>query len=112
MGLDATFHSESQPQQNASQSALWRSQPWYQAYMAALFESDRGQIEDRIRTAKQLILARERELLAARAELPEQRALNNALHALHALHACLFSKKLAAIPVPTAAVSQQTSRGL
>ncbi|HET9307385.1 MAG TPA: hypothetical protein VFO46_15280 [Candidatus Sulfotelmatobacter sp.] len=93
MGLDATFHSESEPQrESAPQSALWRSQPWYDAYMAALFESDRAQIEDRIRTAKQLILARERELLAARAELPEQRALNNALHALHALHACLISR--------------------
>lgn len=60
--------------------------------MAALFEVDRGQIEERIRTAEQLILSRERELLAARAELPEQRALNNALHALRALRACLKSK--------------------
>lgn len=60
--------------------------------MAALFEVDRGQMEERIRTAEQLILLRERELLAARAELPEQRVLNNALHALHALHACLKSK--------------------
>ena len=49
-------------------------------------------LEERIRTAEQLILLRERELLAARAELPEQRVLNNALHALHALHACLKSK--------------------
>lgn len=60
--------------------------------MAALFEVDRGQIEERIRTAEQLILSRERELLAARPELPEQRVLNNALHALQALHACLKSK--------------------
>jgi hypothetical protein len=41
--------------------------------MAALFEADRGRMADRIRTAEQLILSRERELLAARAELPEQR---------------------------------------
>jgi hypothetical protein len=60
--------------------------------MAALFEADRGRMADRIRTAEQLILSRERELLAARAELPEQRVLNNALHALRALHACLKSK--------------------
>lgn len=93
MGLDATFHSGSQPQlQSASQSTLYRSQPWYEAYMAALFEVDRGQMKERIRTAEQLILSRERELLAARADLPEQRVLNNALHALHALHACLKSK--------------------
>lgn len=57
--------------------------------MAALFEVDRGQMEERIRTAEQLILLRERELLAARAELPEQRVLNKALHALHA---CLKSR--------------------
>ena len=91
MGLDAPFHPPSQPQ-SASQSTLYRSQRWYEAYMAALFEVDRGQIEERIRTAEQLILSRERELLAARPELPEQRVLNNALHALQALHACLKSK--------------------
>lgn len=60
--------------------------------MAALFEADRGQMEERIRDAEQFILLRERELLAARAELPEQRALNNALHALHALHTCMKSR--------------------
>ena len=93
MGLDATFHSESQPQpKSESQTDLYRSQPWYEAYLAALFEADRGQMEGRIRAAEQLILSRERELLAARADLREQRVLNNALHALRALHACLKSK--------------------
>jgi len=90
MGLDA-FHSHSQPK-TESPGVLYRSQPWYEAYMAALFEADRGQMAERIRTAEQLILSRERELLAARAELPEQNALNNALHALRALQACLKSK--------------------
>ena len=91
MGLDSPFHSRSQPEY-ASQSTLYRLQPWYEAYMAALLEVNRGQMKERIRTAEQLILSRERELLAARADLPEQRILNNALHALRALHACLKSK--------------------
>jgi len=90
MGLDA-FHSHSQ-RKTESPGVLYRLQPWYEAYMAALFEADRRQMAERIRTAEQLILSRERELLAARAELPEQNALNNALHALRALQACLKSK--------------------
>ena len=72
--------------------ALYRSQPWYDAYMAALFESDRVQIEQKIRSAEQLILFRERELLGERDDLSEHRALNNALHALHALHMCMKSR--------------------
>lgn len=90
MGLDATFRSESQPRAKGTPPrTFYQSQPWYDAYMAALFEADRRRIEERIRTAKQLILARERQLLAARAEPTEQDALNNALHALRALHMCL-----------------------
>ena len=93
MGLDATFRSEPQPDpKGAPPSTQYRSQPWYDAYMAALFEADRGQIEERIRTAEQLILARERQLLAARVEPAEQDALNNGLHSLRALHMCLKSK--------------------
>ena len=90
MGLDA-FHSHSQPKTELAGS-LYRSQPLYEAYMAALFEADRGRMAERIRAAEQLILSRERELLAARAELSEQHVLNNALHALRALQACLRSK--------------------
>lgn len=93
MGLDAPFHPRPQPQsQSESPSTVYRSQPWYAAYMAALFEANRGQMEERIRTAERLILARERELLGARAELPEQRVLNGALHALRALRSCLKPK--------------------
>lgn len=70
-------------------SVHFRTQPWHMAYMAALFESDRGKIADRIREAEQLILKRERELFSGSAEPTEQRHLNNALHAMHALRACL-----------------------
>ena len=66
-----------------------RQQPWYAAYMAALFEANRKQIRERINYAEQLILARERELLPEANDFAEQRALNNALHALRALASCL-----------------------
>jgi len=66
-----------------------RQQPWYAAYMAALFESDRKYMGERIRQAEHLILARERELRAEQAGSEERRALNNALQALRALATCL-----------------------
>ena len=66
-----------------------RQPAWYAAYMAALFESNRKQMRERISYAEQLILVRERELLVQANDLSEQRALNNALHALHALASCL-----------------------
>ncbi len=66
-----------------------RLQPWYDAYMSALFEPDRRQIGHRIRHAEQLILKREQELCRQRNQLAEQRALNHALHALKALRSCL-----------------------
>lgn len=69
--------------------AFYKSQPWYEAYMAALFESDRGQVRESIRRAELLILNRERELFACASDPTEQPALNNALHALRALHGCL-----------------------
>ena len=62
-----------------------RLQPWYQAYIAALFESDKTRIQDRIQQAKRLVVLRERELLTHSADTPETRSLNNALNALIAL---------------------------
>ena len=69
--------------------AVYKSQPWYEAYMAALFESDRGQIGERIRRAEVLIVNRARELFTCALDPKEQRALDNALHALRALQGCL-----------------------
>jgi hypothetical protein len=65
------------------------SQAWHIAYMAALFEADRSQMNFRIKEAERLILRREREVLADRSMVTERSALNNALHALHALRSCL-----------------------
>lgn len=69
--------------------AAYKSHPWYEAYMAALFESDREQIGETIRRAELMIVHRERELFSDAIDPKEQRALNNALHALRALHGCL-----------------------
>ena len=41
--------------------ALYHSEPWYRAYMAALFESNAALIAPRIGLAERLIAARERE---------------------------------------------------
>ncbi len=65
------------------------SQAWHIAYMAALFEADRSQMNSRIKEAERQILLRERELLGDRSMFTERSALNNALHALHALRSCL-----------------------
>jgi DNA-directed RNA polymerase len=90
MGLDrADVQVPALQAQTKSADIPHREQPWYAAYMAALFESNRKQIRERINYAKQLILARERELLANANDPTERRALNNALHALHALASCL-----------------------
>jgi hypothetical protein len=73
---------------SASPVAPYRTQPWYLAYMDALFESDRTRMAERIKYAEQLILRRERELFPSRTEMTEQRALAGALHALRALRSC------------------------
>lgn len=64
-------------------------QPWHAEYMAALFESDRTQIGNRIFLAERLIYRRKQELLDGKADPVEQLALNNAVQALHALRTCL-----------------------
>lgn len=90
MGLNTEdARSSSGAQISGVMEALYKSQPWYEAYMAALFESDRKQISESIRHAELLILNRERELFTCALDPKEQRALNNALHALRALHGCL-----------------------
>jgi hypothetical protein len=58
---------------------------WHCAYMAAVSETDRSQLPERIRYAAKMILKRERELLSGNADPNERRALNNALNALRTL---------------------------
>ncbi|HEY1262941.1 MAG TPA: hypothetical protein VGF06_05415 [Terriglobales bacterium] len=90
MGMTAgSFQLQPGPQVGALPLApAYKSQPWYSEYLAALFESDRRRLQERIRRAEHLMVGREHELFPA-ADPAEQRALNNALHALHALRTCL-----------------------
>ena len=67
---------------------LYRSEPWYRAYMSALFESNPALIGVRIALAERLIAARELELFNLRIASPELRALNRALLGLRALAGC------------------------
>jgi hypothetical protein len=90
MGLNRADVQASAFQTRAESAGIpHRPQPWHAAYMAALFESNRKQLRERINCAEQLILARERELLPQANDFTEPHALNNALHALHALASCL-----------------------
>lgn len=68
--------------------ALYHSEPWYRAYLSALFESNAALIGARIVLAERLIAARELDLFNSRMASPEVRALNSALLALRALALC------------------------
>ena len=89
MGLNTESEPSRPPIASGAMEALYKSQPWYEAYMAALFESDREQIRESIRLAELLIFNRERELFPCALDPKEKNALNSARHALRALHGCL-----------------------
>lgn len=86
MGLGSYFERE---QKNAPPAAPHRLEPWYDAYMDALFEYDPTRINPRIEAAEELIRRRQRELLPGPSNALERRAMKEALHALQALHFCL-----------------------
>jgi hypothetical protein len=71
-----------------------RGQPWYSAYMAALFESDGNRLSERIREAEKLMVARERAIFGQNTMEDERGALDNAFHALRALRFCLKNSAL------------------
>jgi len=90
MGLNGTgFHSHGSPEDARVPGPPHRLQPWYKAYLAALFEPDRKIIAERVRKAKNLIVDRSRALRYIRPQVAEQRALENALNALRALASCM-----------------------
>jgi hypothetical protein len=68
-----------------------RAEPWYRAYMEALFEPDPKRIPERIQRAEQLIVTRARQMVPLCESSAESRALNAALHALRALGMCTRS---------------------
>jgi hypothetical protein len=75
-----------------------RNQNWKELYIAALFESDKTIIPEKISEAQRAIRLRRRQLLEKPGcDAQERQALDNALFSLQALRACL------AIPTNAAA---------
>ena len=70
---------------------------WRELYKAALFETDRNKLPDRIAEARQAIMVRARELFKCPSDnIEEDQALDDALYALRALQSCLGLEAAAA----------------
>ena len=66
------------------------NQNWHELYKAALFETNRSKIAERIADAERMIAARARDLFKDPKDMTEeQHALDDALYALLALKGCL-----------------------
>ena len=65
--------------------------PWHNLYRAALFETDRSKVAERIAQAERAIFAREKELFSAKVDhIEEDLFLDDALYALRALRNCVL----------------------
>ena len=74
-----------------------KAEIWRELYTAALFETDKNLIPERIATAEQAIVARARELFSTGNDtIEEDEALDDALYALRALQNCLQLQAAAA----------------
>lgn len=63
---------------------------WHSLYQAALFETDRTKVSERIDVAERAILDRVKELFAAKNDhIEEDQILDDALYALRALRNCV-----------------------
>lgn len=70
---------------------------WRELYKAALFETNRDKLPERIANAEKAIVARARELFASTTDtIEEDQALDDALYALRALQSCVNSQTAAA----------------
>lgn len=70
---------------------------WHTLYHAALFETDRNKVPQRIEEAERAILSRIRELFVTNADhIEEDVVLDDALYALRALRNCVHSEAAAA----------------
>jgi hypothetical protein len=70
---------------------------WRELYKAALFETDRSRLPERIAEAEKAIVARARELFNTTTDnIEEDQALDDALYALRALQSCLGLQAAAA----------------
>lgn len=69
---------------------------WHPLYQAALFETDRTKIPERIATAEKAILERVKELFVAKTDhIEEDQVLDDALYALRALRHCVLETNAA-----------------
>jgi hypothetical protein len=63
---------------------------WRELYKAALFETDKAKLPERIAEAETAIIARARQLFAANTDtIEEDEVLDDALYALRALQSCM-----------------------
>lgn len=63
---------------------------WHDLYHAALFETDRARVPERIAEAEKAILVRIKELFAVTSDhIEEDQVLDDALYALRALRSCV-----------------------
>jgi len=70
---------------------------WHVLYHAALFETDRDRVPQRIAEAEKAILSRMKELFAAETDhIEEDVVLDDALYALRALRNCVATTEAAA----------------
>jgi hypothetical protein len=70
---------------------------WRELYKAALFETNRDKLPQRIVDAEKAIVARARELFASATDtIEEDQALDDALYALRALQSCVNRQTAAA----------------
>jgi hypothetical protein len=66
------------------------SSSWRELYKAALFETNKDKVPDRIAEAERAIVARAREIFGSPVDtIEEDEALDDALYALRALQSCL-----------------------
>ncbi len=70
---------------------------WRELYKAALFETNRDRLPERIAEAEKAIVARSRELFASPTDtIEEDQALDDALYAVRALQSCVTRQTAAA----------------
>ena len=81
----------------SSHKALPSHLGWHSLYQAALFETDRTKILERIAEAEKAILERAKELFVTKADhIEEEQVLDDALYALRALRSCVVPQTNAA----------------
>ena len=74
-----------------SRKALPSELAWHVLYQAALFETDRSKVQERIAAAERAILVRIKELFVVTNDhIEEDQVLDDALYALRALRHCVL----------------------